>query len=115
MHARVADKLNLSLDYSHGKGDSNTVIDGVSAGAFPAVTSKLDTLRADATWTLTKRTDLVFSWWHEKLKTSDWAIQGIEPSTLPTVLALGYDPYNYNVDYVTASVRYYFKPRGGDE
>ncbi len=115
VHARVADKLNLSLDYSYGKGDSNTAIDGVSAGAFPAVTSKLDTLRADATWTLTKRTDLVFSWWHEKLKTSDWAIQGIEPSTLPTVLALGYDPYNYNVDYVTASVRYYFKPRGGDE
>lgn len=115
VHARVADKLDLSIDYTHGKGDSRTTIDGVSAGAFPSVSSKLDSLRAEASWQLGKRTDLVFSWWHEKLDSNDWAIQGVGPSTLPTVLALGYDPYNYDVDYVSASVRYYFKPRGGDE
>jgi predicted porin len=78
------------------------------------VTSRLDTLKADVTYALSKRTDLVFTWWHEKLDSKDWALQGIEPATLPTVLALGYDPNNYNVDYVTASVRYYFKPRGGE-
>lgn len=115
VHARVAEKLNLSVDYTHAKGESQTAIDGVSAGTFPTVSSKLDTLKADLTWTVSKRTDVVFTWWHEKLKSSDWAIGGIEPSTLPTVLALGYDPYNYDADYVTASVRYYFKPRGGDE
>lgn len=114
VRARVADKLSLNLDYTYGKGDSRTVIDGVSAGAFPSVTSRLDTLKADVTYDLTKRFDLVFTWWHEKLSTRDWAIQGIEPATLPTVLALGYDPYNYDVNYVTASVRYYFRPRGGE-
>jgi MtrB/PioB family decaheme-associated outer membrane protein len=112
VRAHIADKMQLNVDYTYAKGDSKTTIDGVSAGAFPAVTSRLDTLKADFSYQLSPRTDLVFSWWHEKLDSKDWAIQGIEPATLPTVLALGYDPNNYNVDYVTASVRYYFKPRG---
>ena len=111
VRTRVADKLDLSVDYTHAKGESRTTLDGVSAGSFPAVSSKLDTLKADVSYKLSKRTDLVFTWWHEKLSSKDWAIGGVEPSTLPTVLALGYDPNNYDVDYVAASVRYYFKPR----
>ena len=31
-----------------------------------------------------------------------------DPAALPTVLALGVDPYNYDVNYVTVSVRYRF-------
>ncbi len=115
VHARLADDLSLNLDYTYAKGQSDTTITGVSAGAFPTVNSKLNTLKADFTYGLSKRTDIVFSYWHERLSSDDWAIQGIEPATLPTVLALGYDPNNYSVNYVTASVRYYFKPRGAEE
>ncbi len=115
VHARLADDLSLNLDYTYAKGQSDTTITGVSAGAFPTVNSKLNTLKADFTYGLSKRTDIVFSYWHERLSSDDWAIQGVEPATLPTVLALGYDPNNYSVNYVTASVRYYFKPRGAEE
>jgi len=115
VHARLADDLSLNLDYTYAKGQSDTTITGVSAGAFPTVNSKLNTLKADFTYGLSKRTDIVFSYWHERLSSDDWAIQGVEPATLPTVLALGYDPNNYSVNYVTASVRYYFKPRGAAE
>ena len=115
VHARLADDLSLNLDYTYAKGQSDTTITGVSAGAFPTVNSKLNTLKADFTYGLSKRTDIVFSFWHERLSSDDWAIQGVEPATLPTVLALGYDPNNYSVNYVTASVRYYFKPRGAEE
>ena len=112
VHARIADDLSLNLDYTYAKGNSDTTIVGVSAGAFLFVTSRLDSFKADFTYGLSKRTDIVFSFWHEKLSSEDWAIQGIEPATLPTILALGYDPNNYSVDYVAASNRYYFKPRG---
>lgn len=114
VHARLADDLSLNLDYTYAKGNSDTTITGVSAGSFPTVTSRLDSFKADFTYGLSKRTDVVFSFWHEKLSSEDWAIQGIEPATLPTILALGYDPNNYSVNYVTASIRYYFKPRGGE-
>jgi MtrB/PioB family decaheme-associated outer membrane protein len=114
VRARFAPDLTLDIDYTYAKGKSGTEIVGVSAGSFPAVNSKLNTLKADFTYGLSKRTDIVFSWWHERLNTDDWAVQGIGPATLPTVLALGIDPYNYSVNYVTASVRYYFGPRGAD-
>ena len=38
-----------------------------------------------------------------------WQAFGI--ATLGNVLALGADPYDYSVNYVGASVRYYFGPR----
>jgi pimeloyl-ACP methyl ester carboxylesterase len=42
---------------------------------------------------------------------SDWALQGIGPATIPTILALGAEPWEYSVNYVGASVRYYFGSR----
>jgi hypothetical protein len=50
----------------------------------------------------------MFTWWYENFDSSDWALQGIGPATLPTVLGLGADPYNYSVNYVTLSARYSF-------
>jgi MtrB/PioB family decaheme-associated outer membrane protein len=111
---QFAPDLALNLDYTYAKGDSDTNVVGLGGGKFPTVRSQLDTFKADFTYGLSKRTDIVFTWWHEKLSTDDWAVQGIGPATLPTVLALGIDPYNYSVNYVTASVRYYFGPRGED-
>jgi hypothetical protein len=55
--------------------------------------------------------DLALRWRYERYSSDDWAIAGIGPATLPTVLALGADPYNYSVNYVGASLRYYFGPR----
>jgi MtrB/PioB family decaheme-associated outer membrane protein len=110
VRARVNDKLAFNVDYTYADGTSDTRINGVAAGSFPTVKSRLNSLKADMTYGISERTSLVFTWWHEKLETSDWAVQGIGPDTMPTVLALGIDPYNYDVDYVTASVRYKFGP-----
>lgn len=111
MRATFNEKIRLDLDYTYGKGTSDTTIVGVNAGSFPTVDSKMNSLRADFTFPFTDRLDFVFSWLHEKLDSSDWQIEGIEPNTVPTVLGLGIDPYDYSVDYIGASVRYYFGPR----
>jgi len=109
--ARFGEDVRLDLNYTRAEGDSNTTITGVSAGAFPSVSSTLDSFEADFTYGLTDRMDVVFTWRHERFDSEDWAISGIEPATLNTILSLGADPYNYNVNYVTAAVRYYFGPR----
>jgi hypothetical protein len=49
--------------------------------------------------------------WHERYSSDDWAIAGIDPDTLPTVLSLGADPYDYSVNYVGVSLRYFFGSR----
>ncbi len=106
--AQFTDNLKLDLGYTYARGDSRTTITGVDAGNFPAVTSKLNSVKADLTYGVNDRLDVMFSWWYENFDSSDWALQGIGPATLPTVLALGADPYNYSVNYVTLSARYSF-------
>lgn len=110
LQAKVSDKVGFHLDYTYADGNSNTDITGASAGSFPQVQSRQHTFKADCTVGLNDRASLVFAWWYEQLHTHDWAIEGIGPSTLPTVLGLGINPYNYNVNYVTASLRYSFGP-----
>ena len=111
LRAQLADDIRLDFTYTHADGDSDTTLEGVSAGSFPTVTSELDSLRADFSYGLTEKLDVTFTWWYESFDSSDWALQGIGPATIPTILALGAEPYNYSVNYVGASVRYYFGSR----
>ena len=60
---------------------------------------------------MSERLDLALTWRYESFDSSDWAIDGVQPATLNTVLALGADPYDYSVNYLGASLRYYFGSR----
>jgi MtrB/PioB family decaheme-associated outer membrane protein len=105
--ARLTDKFRINLDYTFGDGETHQTIYGAGAGNFPAADSQLSSLKADVSYGLSPRADLVFSWWYESLETRDWQFQS-EPAVLPTLLGLGVDPYNYDVNYVTLSLRYRF-------
>jgi len=107
VNAKLSDKFGLTLDYTYGDGDSNTALQGAGAGQFPTVKSELSSFKAAVTYGVNERADLRLAWWYETLKTSDWAYTP-QPAALPTVLGLGIDPYNYDVNYVTLSLRYRF-------
>jgi MtrB/PioB family decaheme-associated outer membrane protein len=109
--AQFADDISLEVTYTHADGDSRTSIKGVDAGNFPTVRSNLDSFKAEFAYGLTERLDAAFTFWHERYSSDDWAIAGIVPDTLPTVLSLGADPYDYSVNYVGVSLRYFFGPR----
>ncbi len=105
--ARFTDKIGVTLDYTYAAGDSRTRIIGAAAGVFPVVKSELSSFKAGVTYGFNARTELMLNWWYETLDTSDWAFSA-QPVVLPTVLGLGVDPYNYDVNYVTLSMRYRF-------
>ena len=105
--ARFTDKLALNLDYTFGDGKTRHRLEGVGAGSFPPVDSQLSSLRADLTYGVNPRADVVLTWWNESLETRDWQFQS-EPTVLPTLLGLGVDPYDYDVNYVVLSLRYRF-------
>jgi MtrB/PioB family decaheme-associated outer membrane protein len=106
--ARFSDDLALDLGYTYAEGESRTTIKGVNAGAFPMVRSQLASFKADFTYDLTDRLGFAVTWWYERFTSEDWALEGIGPATLPTILSLGADPYNYRVNYATVSMRYSF-------
>jgi MtrB/PioB family decaheme-associated outer membrane protein len=107
MNAKLSDRFALTLDYTYGSGRSNTEVQGAGAGQFPTVTSELSSFKAAVTYGLNERADLRLGWWYETLDTSDWAYVS-QPAALPTVLGLGIDPYNYDVNYVTLTLAYRF-------
>lgn len=111
LRARPLEKLGIDLDYAYARGASRTTLVGVNGGNFPVNHSEFSTLTADVSWAMSERVDLALTWRYESFDSSDWAIQGVEPATINTVLALGADPYDYSVNYVGASVRYYFGSR----
>jgi MtrB/PioB family decaheme-associated outer membrane protein len=105
--AQFTEQWRLNLDYTFADGKTRQTIVGASAGSFPRVDSRLSSLKADVTYGFSPRADLVLTWWFESLETSDWQFQS-EPAVLPTLLGLGVDPYDYDVNYVTLSLRYRF-------
>jgi len=105
--ARLSDKIRMGLDYTFADGQQHQTITGVGAGSYPTVTSQLSSFKADLTYTVNPRADLALTWWYESLETRDWSFQST-PAVLPTLLGLGVDPYNYDVNYVTLSLRYKF-------
>jgi MtrB/PioB family decaheme-associated outer membrane protein len=107
VNAQFTDKISVNLDYTYGAGNSRTNITGTGGGKFPTVTSELSSFKAGVTYGFSQRTDLMLTWWYESLQTNDWAFTS-QPAALPTVLGLGVDPYNYDVNYVTLSMRYRF-------
>ena len=107
MKAQFTDKIGVTFDYTYGSGHSRTVLSGSAGGTFPVVKSELSSFKAGVTYGFNTRTDVMLNWWYETLSTSDWAYTA-QPAALPTVLGLGVDPYNYDVNYVTLSLRYRF-------
>jgi hypothetical protein len=43
---------------------------------------------------------------YEKFSSSDWQLDGVEPSTIPNLLSMSADTWNYDTSVVYLNVRY---------
>lgn len=106
--AGIGDKADVQLDYTRAEG--NTEID-VTSGAggqnrFPDLESTLDALRLKILYRWSDKLDATLQLRYESFSTEDWALQGVVPDTLPTILTLGARPYDYDLWLVGIGVRY---------
>jgi MtrB/PioB family decaheme-associated outer membrane protein len=107
----LADRVELRLDYTHGEGTGRIVVDGAAAsgdGRFPDLDTTLDSLRASASYRWSDRAEATFQLRYERFEAEDWALEGVAPDTIPAVLTLGADPYDYDVVVIGIGVRYRF-------
>jgi MtrB/PioB family decaheme-associated outer membrane protein len=110
----LSDRLDVSLDYTHSDGSSQITV--LSAGGgnsrFPNIESDLDSLRLRANYRWSDRLNAVFELRYENFQIADWALQGVTPTAVPNLLALGAQPYDYDVLILGLGFRYGFG--GGD-
>ncbi len=93
----ISDNIDLLLDYTHTDGDSRITLDSTNSGlsAFPKLQSSLDSVRLRLVYKKSERLKATALIRYEDFHTTDWALTA--PDTIPTVLTLGADPYDYSV------------------
>ncbi|HTV49659.1 MAG TPA: MtrB/PioB family decaheme-associated outer membrane protein [Steroidobacteraceae bacterium] len=103
------DRWDLGVDYVHAPSrDDDSILSGGASTAddFPENRTKLDSLWANLTYHWTKALNVRLRFGHERYDSSDWALDGVGPATIPTVLSMGEQPYRYRVNIVQLSAQY---------
>lgn len=99
---------SLSVRYAHGTGDTDVASKFSGADRYPELETELLGGEFDVGYQLNDAIDLRLTVRYEDFSSSDWALQGVEPATIPTVLTMGADPDDYDVYVVSLSMRYSF-------
>lgn len=109
----VAGRFDFELDYTHAEGTSEIEVSplGSSASRFPDLESTLDAVRLRAIYRWSEQLEAILQVRYESFTAEDWSLEGVESATLPLVLTLGADPYDYDVTVVGLGFRYYFGGR----
>jgi hypothetical protein len=76
--------------------------------AFPQNWTKLDSTRLDLAYRWTSAMQIHFRYVRETYTSNDWAFDGVGPSSVPNLLALGVQPLSDNVNLFALTVRYQF-------
>jgi MtrB/PioB family decaheme-associated outer membrane protein len=103
------ERWNLTLDYLIAPSYDNTdnTVGGLQQ-AFPQNWTKLESTRFGVIYKWTTAAQIHFQYTREHFNSSDWALNGVGPATVPNLLALGVQPYRDSVNVFGLSVRYQF-------
>ena len=104
-------RVDLGVDYLHSKSRSGidfAVGSALLTKPLPRDISQLDSFNIHATYKLRESFSLRMSYWYERYRSTDWAVDGIEANTLANVILLGEDSPNYRENVVSLSVLYRF-------
>ena len=106
--AGSADKFDLTLDYTHSDGETEILFAGqsVSTAPLPELESTMDSLRLSLRYKISARFDANIGVQYERFETADWALNDVQPDTIPTVLTMGASPYDYDVWVFGIGFRY---------
>ena len=101
-------KFDFSFDYNRGNGETRIALDSLSGGpsSLPDLESTLDSANLEASYAFSERWSGTFRLRYERFELKDWAL--VSQTTLPTILTLGAQPYDYDVYAVGIGFRYRF-------
>jgi MtrB/PioB family decaheme-associated outer membrane protein len=108
-HAALKGKLDVGADLVFSRSRSDIAVDtGASGGVLPTARTSMDSLKLHGTYQLQDNLSLLGSYWYESYRANDWRFDGVQPATLPDLLAFGEQAPRYNVNVVRVALRYRF-------
>ncbi|HUN27309.1 MAG TPA: MtrB/PioB family decaheme-associated outer membrane protein [Steroidobacteraceae bacterium] len=108
-HFNLGERWQLGADYVHAstRGTDTTIV-SAAAAPFPDLRSGLDSVSVDATYRWTEALKLRLRYGYASFDSNDWALGGVGFDTVPNLLTLGQQPYQYRVNIVSLSAIYRF-------
>ncbi len=96
---QIADNVDLTLDYTRATGRTEIATRSLSGGfsAFPDLVSEMSSLRLELDWTRSARLSIGARLRWDTIDMDDWALDGVAPDTVPVLLSLGAEPWNYDL------------------
>lgn len=104
----IGEKVDLTFDYTRADGETEILVTGpaVSSDPLPDLESTMDSLRVELSYAMSERFMLDFSARWERFEAEDWALEGVAPDTVPNLLTMGANPYDYDVWVFGIGFRY---------
>jgi len=104
----IGGKFDLQMDYTRSEGTSeiNVLSDAAEPSRFPDLKSKLEYLRLLVSYQHSDRLALTMNLRYQSFLAADWALEGVAPATIPSVLSLGAQPYDEEVFVFGFGFRY---------
>jgi MtrB/PioB family decaheme-associated outer membrane protein len=104
---QILRKVDLDVDYTYAQSEGqNRVSTAGLTSNYPELETERKTLRVTASYAFSNALSFKAGWIYEDYSSDDWAIDGIEPDTLPNLLTLGQDAYDYDVNVFMLSFKY---------
>ena len=102
-------RLQTGLDLVHARseGDIRTVSDA-AGGSFPTLETRLTNARIHLQYEVTARWAVKASVEYESYESTDWALDGLGPDGIPSILTLGAESPDYDVMVLRAQASYRF-------
>lgn len=87
------------VDYTRavGIGEIHSGTTTLPARPFPDLKSELDTLQLRVLYRPSGRYEIEMHLRYERFLTKDWALEGVAPDTIASILTMGAEPYDYNI------------------
>jgi MtrB/PioB family decaheme-associated outer membrane protein len=104
------ERWTLLLDYRFAPSfAANDAAVGGLAQGFPQNTTRLNTMDLNLSYRCSAAMQLRLRVAHESFSSSDWALSGVAPASVPDLLSLGLQPYRENVNLIGVTLRYAFR------
>lgn len=104
----INEQLDIGADFTLSRTVGEITVTTGSPSVFPDNVTNLDSLKLYANYKLKEAMSLYLGYWYERYDSSNWALDGVTPNTIPNVLTLGIQSPSYDVSVVAVSLRYNF-------
>ena len=96
------------MDLLTGDVDLDNLTPGGTVEPYPDLETELTSLKLRTLYHYRPNLGVRLTYWYEKYSADNWALDSVQPDSVPDLLLFGEETPDYDVHAISASVLFYF-------